>query len=104
MSETRQFSEVCLARLPGLIRPTHRSSVELLCVSRRQSTASLAVTGDMLHCPHCDRPIFDKIVPAHAGSIGGRKVAKERGPDFFRKLQAKRKHKWGGRPKKANNP
>ncbi len=33
------------------------------------------------------------------GKLGGRKIA-ERGPDYFRKLAAKRKIHGGGRPKK----
>jgi len=34
------------------------------------------------------------------GRKGGKKIAK-RGSDYFRKLQAKRKHRKGGRPPKS---
>ena len=37
------------------------------------------------------------------GRIGGKAIA-ERGPDYFRQLQAKRKARKGGRPPKAENP
>jgi hypothetical protein len=36
------------------------------------------------------------------GRKGGRKIA-ERGPEYFRKLQAKRKNRKGGRPPKSKN-
>lgn len=40
---------------------------------------------------------------AWLGSLGGRKTA-QRGPDYYRKLQAKRKIHAGGRPKKVQPP
>jgi hypothetical protein len=54
----------------------------------------------MLRCPHCGKPVPDRLVVAEAGRIGGTKVARERGPEFYRKLQAMRKHRGGGRPRK----
>jgi hypothetical protein len=36
------------------------------------------------------------------GRIGGKAIA-ERGPDYFRELQAKRKARKGGRPPKEEN-
>jgi hypothetical protein len=36
------------------------------------------------------------------GRKGGKAIA-ERGPDYFRQLQAKRKDRKGGRPPKAEN-
>lgn len=35
------------------------------------------------------------------GRKGGRKLAAERGPEYFRQLQARRKTLAGGRPRKA---
>jgi len=52
-----------------------------------------------LKCPHCGKPIPDSVVTAHAGMIGGKKIAK-RGPEYFRQLQARRKTHAGGRPRK----
>jgi hypothetical protein len=37
------------------------------------------------------------------GRIGGKAIA-ERGPEYFRELQAKRKARKGGRPPKEENP
>ncbi len=34
------------------------------------------------------------------GRKGGKKLAKERGPEYFAELQAKRKKRGGGRPRK----
>lgn len=44
----------------------------------------------------------NSLTVAEAGRIGGTKVAKERGPEFYRKLQAMRKHRGGGRPRKPS--
>jgi hypothetical protein len=35
------------------------------------------------------------------GRKGGKKLAAERGPDYFRGLQEKRRHFGGGRPRKS---
>ncbi|HET8546688.1 MAG TPA: hypothetical protein VFL57_01720 [Bryobacteraceae bacterium] len=54
--------------------------------------AALALTDDLL-----------KVNPAAVlGEKGGRKTA-ERGPDYFRKIAAKRKTRAGGRPRKQQN-
>lgn len=49
-------------------------------------------------CPHCGKSIPAKLVAEHTGREGGKKLAEERGPDYFRKLQSKRKTRAGGRP------
>jgi hypothetical protein len=54
----------------------------------------------MFKCPHCNKAIPDRLIFAHAGSVSGKKIAKERGPEYFSKLQARRKHRRGGRPRK----
>ena len=51
-------------------------------------------------CPHCGKGIRDELIYAHAGRASARKILKERGPDYYRQLQAKRKHRGGGRPRK----
>jgi hypothetical protein len=52
-----------------------------------------------MKCPHCGKRIPDKVVSEEAGRIGGREIAK-RGPEYFRQLQARRKIRGGGRPRK----
>jgi hypothetical protein len=52
----------------------------------------------MLKCPHCGKSIPNEVIASHLGTISGNKLATERGPDYFRKLQAKRKKRAGGRP------
>jgi hypothetical protein len=54
-----------------------------------------------LKCPHCGKSIPDSLVTAYSGKIGGRKTA-ERGSEYFRELQARRKTHKGGRPRKGN--
>ena len=54
----------------------------------------------MLKCPHCGKGIPDKLVMAEVGHLGGSTTAK-RGPEYFRQLQAKRKTRGGGRPRKT---
>ena len=49
----------------------------------------------MLNCPKCDARIPDKLVLGRCAEIA-RKAAPRRGPNYFRKLQAKRKKKTGG--------
>lgn len=56
-----------------------------------------------LKCPHCGKTIPEAIVSEHirerarkTGSVGGKKLATERGPEYFKNLQAKRKTKSGG--------
>ena len=51
-----------------------------------------------MKCPHCGKPISDKLVRQRLGEMTGRKIARERGPEYFRELQAKRKTRAGGRP------
>jgi hypothetical protein len=55
-----------------------------------------------MRCPHCGKAIPKRLIVAEAGRIGGSKVAKKHGPEFFRKLQAMRKHRGGGRPRKTD--
>lgn len=55
-----------------------------------------------MKCPHCHKTIPRKFIVAESGRIGGKKTA-QRGPDYFRELQAKRKTKAGGRPPKDAN-
>ncbi len=49
-----------------------------------------------LKCPHCGKTIPNDVIAAHLGQLSGKKLASERGPDYFRKLQAKRKTRSGG--------
>jgi len=52
-----------------------------------------------MKCPHCGKTIPKKLIVAESGRIGGKKTA-QRGPEYFRELQARRKTKAGGRPPK----
>jgi hypothetical protein len=45
-------------------------------------------------------PVEKNPAAVALGRLGGRKTA-ERGPEYFRKIAAKRKHFRGGRPKKS---
>lgn len=53
-----------------------------------------------MECPHCGKPIPDEWILRAAGEITGMRLSKERGPEYFRKIQAKRKTRAGGRPRK----
>lgn len=72
-----------------------------LAASTTSASCLLQYNADVLKCPHCGRAIADQLVVAAAGRIGGRKTAM-RGPEHFRWLQSKRKHRRGGRPPKHN--
>jgi hypothetical protein len=52
-----------------------------------------------MKCPHCGKTIPKALIVRESGRIGGRKTA-ERGPEYFAEIQAMRKTKGGGRPKK----
>jgi hypothetical protein len=49
-------------------------------------------------CPHCGKAISPRVFAEFTGRIGGKKLAATKGADYFRKLQAKRKTRAGGRP------
>jgi formylmethanofuran dehydrogenase subunit B len=53
-----------------------------------------------MKCPHCSGEIDDGEVKAYVGRIGGLKIARLRGPEYFARLQSMRKTKGGGRPRK----
>jgi hypothetical protein len=53
-----------------------------------------------MQCPHCGRRLSDKLILEMAGTITGNRMAKEKGPAYFRKLQAMRTNRAGGRPPK----
>jgi hypothetical protein len=52
----------------------------------------------MLKCPHCGKSIPNEFIASHLGTLSGNKLAAERGPEYFKQLQAKRKKRAGGRP------
>jgi hypothetical protein len=47
-------------------------------------------------CPHCGGDIQNESIASHLGKISAKKMKKRHGPDYFKKLQAKRKKKSGG--------
>jgi hypothetical protein len=53
-------------------------------------------------CPHCGKNIPRRVIVAESGRIGGKKTLTNRGSEYFVQLQAKRKTRAGGRPKKAD--
>jgi hypothetical protein len=53
-----------------------------------------------MECPHCGKPIADDWILKAAGEITGMRLVKERGAKYFREIQAKRKIRAGGRPRK----
>ena len=53
-----------------------------------------------MKCPHCGKTIPRDLIVRESGRIGGKETAK-RGPEYFKEIQALRKTKGGGRPKKA---
>jgi hypothetical protein len=55
-----------------------------------------------LKCPHCGKAIPSEVIASHLGKISSKKMRKKFGPDYYRKLQAKRKTKSGGRPPKED--
>ena len=58
--------------------------------------------SDLLTCPHCGEEIPADVVAGHLGRLSAKKMKGKRGPDYFRRLQAKRKTKGGGRPPKSS--
>jgi hypothetical protein len=55
-------------------------------------------------CPHCHQSIPFKAIAATMGKISAKKMTRK-DPDYYRKLQAKRKTRGGGRrPWKTNPP
>ncbi len=50
----------------------------------------------MLKCPHCGEPIQDKVVLSRCAQIANKALMKDKDPDYFRQLQAKRKKRSGG--------
>jgi hypothetical protein len=61
------------------------------------------IVPEQFRCPHCEKPLPIKLVREIAsvaaretGSKGGKKLATARGPEYFRKLQKKRKTRSGG--------
>jgi hypothetical protein len=63
---------------------------------------SVKTTSDkvasVFKCPKCGARIPESLLASHMGKVSAKKLAKKRGPEFFRKLQAKRKKRAGGRP------
>jgi len=55
-----------------------------------------------MKCPHCGKIIPKSLIVKESGRIGGKKTA-QRGPEYFRALQARRKTKAGGRPPSISN-
>jgi len=53
-----------------------------------------------MQCPHCGKRLRSDWILKAAGEITGMRLMKERGSDYFRKIQAKRKTRSGGRPRK----
>ena len=56
----------------------------------------------LLQCPQCGEEIPADVVAGHLGRLNAKKMKAQRGADYFRKLQAKRKIRAGGRPPKSN--
>jgi len=55
----------------------------------------------LMKCPHCGKTIPRDLIVRESGRIGGTKTA-QRGPEYFKRIQALRKTKGGGRPKKTD--
>jgi hypothetical protein len=56
-----------------------------------------------MKCPHCGKSIPKRLIVAESGRIGGKQTLANRGPEYFAEIQAMRKTRAGGRPKKADN-
>jgi len=52
-----------------------------------------------MKCPHCGKTIPKALIVRESGRIGGTRTA-QRGPEYFKEIQAMRKTKGGGRPRK----
>lgn len=57
----------------------------------------------MLKCPKCEATIPDKLVAQRYAQIGGKALAKQRGPEYYEELQKLRKNRRGGRPPKKKS-
>jgi len=47
-------------------------------------------------CPHCGKSIPTEAIASHLGKMSAKKMTAKHGPDYYRELQAKRKHPSGG--------
>jgi hypothetical protein len=54
-----------------------------------------------MKCPHCGKNIPKSVIVAESGRIGGKRTLANRGPEYFAQIQAMRKTRAGGRPKKT---
>ena len=51
-------------------------------------------------CPHCGWEIPKPTLHTYLAQMGGAALAAQRGKEYFRQLQARRKVRRGGRPRK----
>jgi hypothetical protein len=88
-------------RIPTELRHANeliKKSAELHANLTDLFSPSINYPAAMLKCPNCAASIPDKLVLNRCAEIASRALAKQRGSEYFRELQAKRKTRGGGRP------
>jgi hypothetical protein len=83
-------------RIPSELR--HANELIKKSAELHAKSNELEYPAGILKCPKCAASIPDKRVLRRCAEIANRALVKKMGPEHFREMQAKRKHRRGGRP------